>query len=201
MSGAFVAAAKAAYGRERRIQSPRALRLPPTATRTTCGARRSNPVREAGTRTDNTPLHTGGLIATLPWAAPARCGACLDERRIGRLSTSAHVPRHVGRRGARRPARVRTDDAYVTLASSTHLPLRRAPRVAARSPMRDVSLRATAAALCGHATLTQFHWAHGSERCCAHVPPPTCHPSRAAGRRQACASLVASFAAGVRVGR
>jgi len=41
-----------------------------------------DPVREAVARTDKSTLHTGVLVATLRFDAPARCGAFVGARRI-----------------------------------------------------------------------------------------------------------------------
>jgi hypothetical protein len=46
------------------------------------GARRSNPAREAGARIGNPLFTPAGPIATFRCAAPARCGAFADERRV-----------------------------------------------------------------------------------------------------------------------
>jgi hypothetical protein len=41
-----------------------------------------DPVREAGARTDKSLFNTGVLVATFHRAAPARCGAFAEARRV-----------------------------------------------------------------------------------------------------------------------
>ena len=78
-----------------------------------------------------TPFCTGALIATFRCDAPARCGACADERRVmggdvgGRVYRGACTPLVAPFAGGVPQAGARTDDAPFAPACSRHFPLPR----------------------------------------------------------------------------
>jgi hypothetical protein len=149
-------------------------------------------IRFARLARERTTSFARARIATFRRALPARCGAFADERRVV-----------AGDEGGRACVSL-----VASLAARAFRSARRSWRLSLRTGVLSATFRRAASARCGafsgERRVVAATGAAGRDRRNAYQSDRTCSscgrcalPRRAVGHRRACASLVASFAAGV----